>query len=133
MGSDRMKGMRTLVLMACLFVSTASVASQEAQRGKPVYPSPFEKHDCTFCHDDPAVKGPGVLRKELSGLCLDCHPDRKAPREHAVDTKPSMTVAGLPLQRGMLTCATCHDPHANPHGTLLRKPPRDLCLSCHPF
>jgi len=32
----------------------------------------------------------------------------------------------------MITCLTCHDPHKNPYGNLLRMKETDLCLLCHP-
>lgn len=100
---------------------------------RPVHPLPPSKQDCSNCH--PGAEGPrsGTLAKGLSGLCLDCHPDRIAPQEHRVDIVPAMPVKDLPLFEGRMTCATCHDPHRNTHGSLLRKPEADLCLSCHPY
>ena len=92
---------------------------------------PEAKKDCTACHKDIA-KGP-ALHKPLSTLCLDCHPDRKAPAEHAVDIVPSMAVRQLPLSGGKMTCLTCHDPHSNLNEKLLRVPARNLCTQCHSY
>jgi predicted CXXCH cytochrome family protein len=100
--------------------------------GQPAsYPLPEIKKDCSICHTQEGGKG-GELNKALSQLCLDCHQDRKAPAEHKVDIVPSMDVKGLPLFNGKITCATCHDPHRNIHGRLLRLPGRKLCFVCHP-
>ncbi len=92
---------------------------------------PEIKKDCGICHAD-ISKGP-ALKKPLSGLCLDCHPDRSAPREHKVDIVPAVTVRTLPLFDGKMTCATCHDPHSNDYGKMLRMRGKDLCLQCHKF
>lgn len=44
-----------------------------------------------------------------SGRCESCH-SWESGFSHPVDVRPSMPVpAGLPLERGLLTCATCHD------------------------
>jgi predicted CXXCH cytochrome family protein len=90
------------------------------------------KHECSYCHVSVDTEG-GKLRSPLSGLCLECHPDRKAPNEHKVDIIPPMKVAGLPLTReGKMTCVTCHDPHdENGNPMLLRVNPSELCLRCH--
>ncbi len=93
-------------------------------------PLPDSKKDCTACHTSP---GAATLRKPLSGLCLDCHPGREAPAEHIVDVVPSMPVKQLPLRDGRMTCVTCHDPHTNKNGNLLRVPARALCKHCHPY
>ncbi len=85
-----------------------------------------------MCHLPTGTTKVGELKKKLSALCLDCHRDRKAPAEHKVDIVPAMEVKGLPLSDGMITCVTCHDPHRNPHGSLLRMKATDLCLVCHP-
>jgi predicted CXXCH cytochrome family protein len=92
---------------------------------------PAIKKDCKICHGSHAMAGQILLNKPIVELCLDCHPDRKAPNEHKVDMKPSMDVEGLPLIESKMTCVTCHDPHKNPHGMLLRAPAKDLCLVCH--
>jgi len=96
------------------------------------YPMPWIKKDCYTCHLPAGPNKASALRKKLSDLCLDCHRDRKAPVEHKVDFVPTMEVIGLPLTDGKMTCFTCHDPHMNPHGGLLRMQATDLCLVCHP-
>ncbi len=94
---------------------------------------PEIKKDCTICHEGDAKKGPAVLIRPLSELCLLCHQDRKAAGEHRVDIVPAMKVKKLPLSEGKLTCITCHDPHANRYGKMLRVRPKDLCGRCHKY
>jgi len=93
---------------------------------------PDSKKNCALCHQDGSAAKEG-LRKPLSQLCIDCHPERTAPAEHKVDVVPAVEVRGLPLTDGKITCVTCHDPHRNTFGSLLRKKQTDLCLSCHFF
>lgn len=90
-------------------------------------------HECSYCHIT-SNKGAGMPRKApLSGLCLECHPDRTAGNEHIVDIVPSLKVAELPLSKdGKITCATCHDPHEQSgYPYLLRVSPAELCQKCH--
>ncbi|MHB8882580.1 MAG: cytochrome c3 family protein [Thermodesulfovibrionales bacterium] len=95
-----------------------------------------EKHPCSSCHRSaPHSAAAGTLLKApLSGLCLECHPDRMGTAEHKIDVVPAMKSGELPLGKdGKMTCITCHDPHeksGNPK--LLRILPSDLCLTCHP-
>ncbi len=90
-------------------------------------------HECGYCHVSGGKEKAGKLKAPLSGLCLECHPDRKSPDEHVVDVVPPMNVAGLPLSAdGKMTCVTCHDPHEKSgFPTLLRVEPSDLCFRCH--
>ena len=95
---------------------------------------PEIKKDCTLCHTSPEVKkGAARLKKPLSALCLDCHPDRNSANEHKVDIVPTMEIKELPLFDGKMTCVTCHDPHWNKYGSLLRTRKSDLCMQCHPY
>ncbi len=90
--------------------------------------------DCALCHLPGEMKSwTASLIKPVSDLCIECHPDKEGPNRHAVDIVPPMKVERLPLTEGKLTCTTCHDPHANPYGWMLRLPSPDLCLVCHPF
>ncbi len=92
---------------------------------------PEIKRDCTICHQGDAGKGKAVLNRPVSDLCVQCHQDRKAAGEHQVDVIPVMKVEKLPLSGGKMTCITCHDPHRNRYGKMLRVRPRDLCSVCH--
>jgi predicted CXXCH cytochrome family protein len=97
------------------------------------YQLPKIKNDCGICHLSTGASVTGELKKKLSDLCLDCHSNRTYPLEHKVDIVPKMDVQGLPLADGKVTCVTCHDPHANLHGKMLRMRSKDLCLVCHPM
>jgi len=95
--------------------------------------SPQIMKACDTCHlpHAGAQAGKILLKKPLSTLCLDCHPGRKAPAEHAIDVIPSMSTGTLPLSGGKIACTTCHDPHANRYGKMLRVPASKLCIACH--
>ena len=125
--------LKRLVRGACGCLLIMGCAGTTGSKERPALPLPPAKRDCSSCHVDTGQSGPGALKQRPSGLCLACHPDRQAPLEPAGDIVPSMTVRGLPLLEGVMTCVPCHDPHANPYGSLLRKPEADLCLSCHPY
>lgn len=116
--------------MALVFLFSAPGARSGPRPSEHTLPD--SKKDCSLCHRQHDGAKPG-LRKGLSALCLDCHQDRVAPAEHKVDIVPTMDVGGLPLTEGRMTCVTCHDPHRNAFGSLLRKKETDLCLSCHPL
>ena len=121
---------RIAVVTLCIVVSAAGAADAKKPGGE----IPEIKKNCATCHGshDTTALEP-LLVKPLSTLCLDCHPDRKAPKEHVVDVTPKTKVQGLPLKDGKMTCVTCHDPHKNDYGKMLRIKQKDLCLRCHPY
>lgn len=122
-----------LFLCPCIAVLLGCAAGPGRQQAPIPRELPAVKKDCTLCHNDPAPKDRASLKKKLSALCLDCHRSRVAPTEHKVDIVPSMQVKKLPLDNGKMTCVTCHDPHRNRYGALLRMRETDLCLACHPY
>jgi predicted CXXCH cytochrome family protein len=124
---------RGIIIGTCMLVLMTGNAGALSAKKRPDVPSPSSLHECSDCHVETALSGPGMLKQKPSSLCFTCHPDRQAPAEHRVDVEPGMTVRDLPLFENRMTCVTCHDPHSNPHGSLLRKPEADLCLSCHPY
>jgi predicted CXXCH cytochrome family protein len=129
--------LRTFAIVAAgctCIVTNACAGTAPPSRTRPPVSSPLPeiKKDCATCHLPTGTAKAGELKKKLSALCLDCHPDRKAPADHKVDFVPPGDIKGLPLTDGMITCSTCHDPHKNPHGNLLRMKATDLCLTCHP-
>ena len=106
---------------------------------------------CTSCHTS-AGGGRETLRFDgsVSRLCQSCHNGRLAAREvHVVDVAPSPTIARrippeFPLERGMLTCLSCHDvarsckaeqQPATPNRNTLRggqvSEPLMFCFHCH--
>ncbi len=124
-----------LGLLFLLFLGTPGCAGVTAAPGAPK-PETFRllsiKQDCTSCHDSHQKdQGTLLLKKPLAVLCLDCHPERMSPTEHKVGVVPSMSTGTLPLADNKLTCITCHDPHSNRYGRMLRVPAKDLCQTCH--
>ncbi len=90
------------------------------------------KQDCALCHaSHQKDQGTLLLKKPLAALCLDCHPERMSPTEHKIGIVPSMSTGTLPLADNKLTCITCHDPHSNRYGRMLRVPAKNLCQTCH--
>ena len=121
-----------LALIVAVFMTLLLTCSAYASREKDsLSPLPDSKKDCTNCHANPATNGPGVLKKPLSTLCLDCHPERSSPRDHKLDVTPLVNKENLPLLHGMMTCITCHDPHGSQNDKLLRLAPDKLCHGCH--
>ena len=124
---------RVAILVSLALLAAGCAGTSRPSAAADGFPLPGVKKDCTTCHVPAGPSGTGALRKGLSDLCTDCHRDRVPPQEHKVDIVPTMPVKDLPLTDGRMTCFTCHDPHRNPHGGLLRKPETELCLSCHPY
>jgi predicted CXXCH cytochrome family protein len=83
---------------------------------------------CKSCHVPMDAESPHKVRgkvakglpMEANAQCLTCH--EKKHFEGKVVHGP--VAAGL--------CLACHDPHASDHLGLLRKPPAEQCLDCHP-
>ena len=97
-----------------MFMAGATLAAGHAQ--------------CQDCHD-PGTASADNLKQPLSALCINCHLGRVSAGEHAVDIPVNTIPAGLPLKAGIMTCATCHDPHAK--GLALRMKDPELCEACH--
>lgn len=85
-------------------------------------------HACTDCHNS-ATPSASDLIKPQSALCADCHAERIAAGEHVVDIPVFAPDNPLPLHNGVMTCATCHDPH-QPFAALRMTNP-ELCVQCH--
>jgi len=66
-------------------------------------------------------------------VCYRCHPEQKIGVSHPVKIplKKGMKKTDLPLESGLVTCVSCHEPHAANLPYLLRKENTFLCLSCH--
>jgi predicted CXXCH cytochrome family protein len=85
-------------------------------------------HACSDCHSSATPSASDLIRP-LSGLCADCHRERIAAGEHAVDVLVTAPNNTLPLNKGEISCATCHDPH-QPFAALRMEDP-ELCQQCH--
>ncbi len=77
---------------------------------------------CSECHE-----GSGNLPDEsFKDLCMTCHkPGAKGdvPKDKRVDPKA--------LHVDFVDCSHCHFSHSSPNASLLRKPGRELCSTCH--
>ncbi len=94
---------------------------------------PEIKKDCSTCHVSHGSGSMLALKEPVAKLCISCHPDRKGSAEHKVDVVAPLPVPGLPLTESKVTCVTCHDPHSNNNGMMLRITPEKLCLACHKY
>ena len=114
---------RLKILFSVLIMSMIAAGSVFAEN----------KHECSYCHITSPEDAAMPLKASLSGMCLECHPDRSGSNEHKLDIAPSREVVGLPLSKdGKITCATCHDPHEKSgYPMLLRVEPSELCFKCH--
>ncbi len=82
------------------------------------------------------VKGHPLLSSALYAsldVCYECHPNEKLGASHPVNVslKPGMKAKDVPLIGGVVTCVSCHEPHAANRPYLLRKKEDDLCVACH--
>ncbi len=92
--------------------------------------------------------GQGILKVEnvkdhpvLSSLrwaaleaCYQCHNKRTLGASHPVGIplKQGMNLRGfLPIYDGVITCATCHNPHGGLESNYLRQQGPELCINCH--
>lgn len=63
----------------------------------------------------------GETHRDVSGLCVDCHPE----------TKGWKGKTGVHRPVGTGECSSCHNPHASKHKGLLKEGVKELCYSCH--
>ncbi len=90
---------------------------------------------------DPSVKEkikdhPKINSLKWSSIdaCYTCHPKNRLGVSHPVDVSLSKDMSidkDIPLQNGVITCASCHNPHGSIYPSYLRKKGEALCLSCH--
>ncbi len=100
--------------LAILFISTGTGAATD--------------HSCSDCHAT-ATPTASDLIQPLSGLCADCHVERIIAGEHKVGVPVPESDNTLPLHDGVMSCATCHDPHQL--FAALRMEDPELCQQCH--
>jgi predicted CXXCH cytochrome family protein len=67
--------------------------------------------------------------------CMGCHGDYQTAASHPINVRPKQGMtfpAEYPLlDDGRMHCMTCHDEHASNIVARLRRPKRELCISCH--
>ncbi len=89
--------------------------------------TPVREFSCTSCHAPHSSDTPELLPKpDLDTLCISCHPKT---RSHTHPVGPEYTD---PRTDEIMTCGSCHDPHASPFRYSLHYDgKRDLCVQCH--
>ncbi len=105
-----------------------------------VWPQWMSYHDfegrCLDCHlvTPKENEAPGIFLKDISKMCERCHKGL-TDLSHPVDVVAKMKVPGnLPLDRGSVTCVTCHFVHKEGYGSShLRSRARGegFCVLCH--
>lgn len=107
----------------------------------------FAQGKCLSCHAPHFAPQPGLLRQGATSLCLSCHEPRcKAGQTSIASLTRKMECTGChsphaSASPGLLgshghqdflkgECASCHEP-PTASGMPLKRPERDLCLSCH--
>lgn len=107
--------------------------------GVPSNPHDFAEQ-CEACHlNIPQQQGEKLLfNYDIDYVCRYCHEELNDQNSHPSQMVPRMKIPdGFPLDwMGRVTCATCHDPHAENWGVnrnLLRGEVagRDFCILCH--
>jgi hypothetical protein len=132
------------VLVALLAVTSAPREGRASDTRFPqVEPHDFAAQglECRSCHKAVVLLRRGSMQKTIREMCNACH--RLAMHSsHPVDIKPSFALpADMPLdEQGLMTCATCHDPHRQYLNALtgektlyLRRDGsrKKFCLVCH--
>jgi hypothetical protein len=105
-----------LVLGSVLFLFTAG------RTGEPLPSNPHNQLNdpvsCLECHDSYRDEVDGhEFVVQITQACERCHDLRKIERSHPVDVDPRrahlevIVPDELPLDHGLVTCGSCHDPH----------------------
>lgn len=110
---------------------------------EPVY-SRLELQEIELSNDDTSIaevdsspSHPELKQPENLSIdaCYQCHPESELGTSHPVKLYSGKDVKipdELPTVDGMLTCVTCHDPHASSGEMLVREIIKTkLCVSCH--
>jgi predicted CXXCH cytochrome family protein len=101
---------------------------------------PVEAGMCEICHDPHGSANPAQLRAPINALCLSCH-EEVGKGVHAVATPSGeghpLTGKPDPSRPGsgrMLSCVSCHDPHAGDYRFYFQgnaPTSMELCQLCH--
>ena len=96
--------------------TNAVAAAPTITRVKMINHPPYEKEECTKCHESAFSQ---KMRGKPGEACFACHKNlpASAKEKHA------------PFENG--ECASCHEPHQGTIPKLLKKKPDVLCADCH--
>ncbi len=102
----------------CLFCHT----NKKDVQNMPSVHEPF-KEACLQCHSPHRSTYKFMVRKDVPGLCFDCHDSVE------VQVGQQSEVHG-PFQKGG-KCYLCHNAHVSEHANLLQDREEKLCFTCH--
>jgi predicted CXXCH cytochrome family protein len=100
---------------------------------------PVEAGMCEICHDPHGSANPAQLRAPINVLCLSCH-EEVGKGIHVIATQAGghpLTDKPDPSRPGtgrMLSCVSCHDPHAADYRYYFQgnaSTSMELCQLCH--
>jgi DmsE family decaheme c-type cytochrome len=80
---------------------------------------------CTSCHSIHSFKSAHAQLKTRneSDTCLTCHTDIRSK---------TLRVSHHPLREGLISCASCHDPHDGTKPKMVKgETTNETCLTCH--
>lgn len=78
---------------------------------------------CADCHQIHTTHDPVLTATEQPNVCFDCHARQRAE---------SYRASSHPIRHGLVTCASCHDPHGSLTPAMLRQPTlNQTCYECH--
>jgi hypothetical protein len=126
--------------LVLLFTPSSVATAPQPETGEPHDFQAYGLH-CRDCHKVVGLKESGEMIKPITVICQDCH-TVDGMLSHPMNIKPSFRIpTDLPLDTdGMMTCATCHDPHKSYRNSLTGKRtmylrreghPKELCNACH--
>lgn len=85
----------------------------------------FTNSECVICHGTNSSGTSKKVKKSVTLACLTCHPNIfEEGYMHPVDIRPQTIKVPIdfPLSEdGLMTCNTCHSPHASPETPLGKK------------
>ena len=99
-------------------------SSNSPKRIPDISHGPYAARLCSACHAAPLDGKVQLVAADSDALCYGCHADFKSRIDGA---KSRHTL----FSESKASCVECHDPHATNQQSVLKKPLRDLCLSCH--
>jgi DmsE family decaheme c-type cytochrome len=87
--------------------------------------SPHDDEDlaCGTCHDIHALEDPVRKSESQAEVCFACHQDKRLEM---------YKVSRHPLEEGIMTCSSCHNPHgSNGPSQLVKQTVNETCFKCH--
>lgn len=107
--------------------SASCLACHQASAGRGWEGSAHEQADldCASCHQvhAPWSRSAALANTDRTEACLTCHTDM---RKHLFQR------SSHPLREGLMSCASCHDPHgSSAQAAIAASTPNEKCYQCH--